>query len=174
MIRGVRGKITSAHVIATIALFAALGGGYAVAFSGTGSLQKAAVDGLPESFVDVRSLTGFGALQARCDVAQNQTEIRFHNSSSSVVEMRGEIVPGDASSGRSYTVAPGEESSALELSGGEAGVAEARFHLYRSFETTSKAQVDLTIAAQRPGVGVGDPVDCDNSAVRILALNTQQ
>jgi hypothetical protein len=70
-------------VVALIALFAALGGGYALAFSGSGTLQKGALDvDTSANFQTVRTLTGIGSIDARCqDDPDDNMEIRFRNTS---------------------------------------------------------------------------------------------
>lgn len=80
MLRRFRRHLSPPMVVATIALFVALGGGYATAFSGSGTLQKGNVTGLTNSYTTVRTLTGIGSIQARCPSDGNGI-LRFHNAS---------------------------------------------------------------------------------------------
>ena len=65
--RGLKPRLTFANVVSLIALFAALGGGYAIAFSGVGSLAKARVTGLGPDYQKILDLPGIGPLKAKCE-----------------------------------------------------------------------------------------------------------
>ena len=144
-------------VVATIALFVALGGGYAMAFKGSGTLQKGAADSLPTTFTDVRSLIGFGVVQARC--TGEEVAVRIRNTSSHAIAFVGQNLNGNVFSNGAQ---PGD---AQVFPVGEGGL--LRLHLSRVNTPGSKAQVDLTVNA--------DAVDaCEFSHARVLALNTQQ
>ena len=147
-----------------IALFAALGGGYALAFSGSGSLQKAAVDhSLGTDFENVRTLTGFGELQARC--AKTAIEIRFNNTSGSLINFRGEQDNDDAVFQGGTNA--GDESDPLVL-GGSADPNTTRMHVWKT-NVGNKDQLDITISHVVP------QGDClDGQVIRIMVLNTRQ
>jgi hypothetical protein len=83
MISKLRKRLNPSLVIATMALFAALGGGYATAFSGSGTLQKANAIPTVDTFTDLRTLNGFGTLQHECVTGDGgRVDLRFVNTSS--------------------------------------------------------------------------------------------
>lgn len=168
MLKRIRPRINSAHVIATIALFAALGGGYAMAFSGSGSLQKAGLSGVPYpgppgGFTTVRSLTGIGSIQAICS-GGTAPGVYFRNTSGEELAIRG--VSGDHSTGDTarffgVTVGSGSNPLAIPIHGGE-------FIGHIAPTDGSKApQVNLQVSA----IGVES---CANARINVLALNTQE
>jgi hypothetical protein len=162
MLKRFRRHLNPPMVVAMIALFAALGGGYATAFSGSGTLQKAAVDNLSTTFTDVRSLTGFGALQAQCDPGEDDFDIRLDNSSdAATVFLRGSRASGTFVAA---SAAPGNPSDSFDLGDDAVWV-----HISKLTRAGNKAQVNVMITA------ADTETDCTgNEHLRIIALNTQE
>jgi hypothetical protein len=160
-------------VIATIALFAALGGGYAMAFSGSGSLQKKGSEFCPTEFGDYRTLAGFGALQLNFDTTPSpQLQVRFKNTSMTrdmIIDWfdwedgpspRVEVQPNSTQAGQPFV---------LDSTGANRG----EFHL-------SKQAPDGTTAVKAGVMGIvratiisgGEGAAC--TEVHTMALNTQE
>ena len=151
--------------MSTIAVVLALGGGYALAVSGNSPLQKAGIDGLPTSFKKVLKLTGFGKIQARCDTADDDVDVRF-------ISKKGTwTVFGDSNVSSqlvNLSVAPGETDNIFDVAALGAG---EYFDLHISKNAAdSKAQANLMIK----GVGPSAIDGCDTTQLRVLAVNTQQ
>lgn len=164
MLKRLRPSIGSAHVIALLALFAALGGGYATAFSGSGTLQKGALDGVSTTYEDLRTLNGFGTLQVLCNTSSDLMGYRIDNTTNNDIHFRffreantpladDGIVPSDA------------QSSGYESADNSGAV---RFHLFKVIDGT-KAQVDLVASNYGPFAD-----SCGTADVRVMALNTQE
>jgi hypothetical protein len=171
MLRRITSRITPSGVIATIALFAALGGGYAAAFSGSGTLQKAAVADVGTNFEDVRTLTGFGVLRARCDPTQNEAEYQFENTrdepSQTIIVKQVRDFDGQAQ----FNSVPSGTMATLALGSGE-NRGTMRMHLFRENffnDPPGKAQVDLVASNE----GFADNCATETS-IWVLALNTQE
>jgi hypothetical protein len=155
MAKRILSRINGAYVIATIALFAALGGGYAVAFSGSGSLQKGALKNIPASLTTVRSLTGVGSIGAYCNPSTDNVYFVLTNNSGETLAIRGE--------GQGHTVASGsssQENISTDSTGQFVG------HI-SPVDGTKAPQVSLQVS-------VLDTNDCWTSVIDVLALNTQQ
>jgi hypothetical protein len=153
MFKQVRSRITPATVISTIALFAALSGGYAVAFSGSGSLQKGA-DTPGAAFTDVRTLTDFGALQHQCNGTGDGVNLRFRNSGSTPLVALDQF-------GNQWDVPANGVSNVF---GPVAAFQENEIHLTKV--STGKAQVVINVMVNSNGT------DC--FATKVAALNTQE
>jgi hypothetical protein len=160
-------------VIATIALFAALGGGYAVAFSGSGTLQKGSATGFAEGAPGpgkiVRTLTGIGSLEAYCHLfspGNPSIHLRLHNASGEqlsvhLIRMQGE--GGDTQVSRSTASVANNTFKDLDFA-----QVSGEWEIHISPTDRSKApQAKLDVA-------VVEPNSCQGSAVTALALNTQQ
>jgi hypothetical protein len=162
MLKRIRPSIGSAHVIALLALFAALGGGYAVAFSGSGTLQKGAqVDIQTGSFEPIRTLTGIGSIEATCTGAD--VAIRFHNASGEDVDLYSTTFsPGSTVSARS-DVGSGVDQDFLTLPEGA-----SRLTLQVVPDDGSKAP-QATVQ-----VSTLETAACTTARVTVLALNTQE
>lgn len=155
MLKRLRHHLNPALVISVIALFAALSGGYALAFSGSGQLQKAKFTPTA-TMADARSLDGFGVIRLQCDGPNNEVEFEFENTQASSVIIRTYSQnENDFSSSSLGTLATG---------GGQTfpGVETTTFHIYRN--DTSKAAVTGTITSAAAGNL------CSSSS--ILALNS--
>ena len=152
-----------AMVVAMIALFAALGGGYAMAFSGSGTLQKSALDGLSTypTFQNARTLVGFGTLQASCKDNGSDITYRLDNTTSSVIEFRAVNELTDNST--ADVVGVGEKSTEFDT---DHPLGEVEFHLSKLADG-HKAQVVAWAQNTRTN-------NCFDENVRVLALNTQQ
>jgi hypothetical protein len=149
MLNRIISRVHPATVISTIALFVALGGGYALAFSGSGSLQKGAKLGLTSGQETVRSLTGVGAVTAACSAGYIQVALHNHRTE----QLRygpNVVIPA--------------QSFALVHDG--AGTADHELHISPA-DADKAPQLNLLIR-------VDDTNNCATSAVYVLALNTQQ
>jgi hypothetical protein len=157
--RRILSRINSAHVIATIALFAALGGGYAAAFSGSGSLQKENEIGIDTAnYETIRSLTGIGSLQAKC--SGTQTTLRFHKAGS-VEDLRLWVEQsGKALNATSVTSPSFNDHDITDV----AGVDEITYHAFPA-DGTNRPQVKLWVS-------VAEDL-CSATQVSAMALNTQ-
>ena len=161
MFRSITSRITPSSVIATIALFVALGGGYAVAFKGSGTVQKGALLNIPAEFTTVRSLTGIGSIQAAClDSNPDVPSIYFRNTSGETLNAFGTGLDGDVElvnvdSGQTVTIRFGvvdRDSINLHISPVDGG---------------KRPQADVQISAH-------DTNDCTTSYVTVLVTNTQE
>jgi hypothetical protein len=138
-------------------VFAALGGGYATAFSGSGTLQKGSRF-LTGTLTDVRTLTGTGSIKANC--ASGSPAIRFDNTSGKPMNLKGTSTDGELTS---EGIASG---SSFQFDGDVTGLSTYNLHL--SPADGSKApQLDVQVTAK-------DTNNCATSYVTVLALNTQQ
>jgi len=156
-------RLSFANVMSSVAVFLALGGGYATAFSGSGTLQKAAEDGIAQTFEDIRSLNGFGVLQAQCDTVEDDIDYRFNNTTGKSIKIRG--LAWDSANQADATVMSGDMSSTFD----SADVSNTlEFHLSKPAEGV-KAQADLMVTNTGP---IGD--NCTTAKLRVLALNTQE
>ena len=161
--RLLRHRPSPGTVLGTIAVFIALGGGYATAFTGSGSLQKAALDPVSTSFEDARSIKGFGMLEARCDGAETEVEYRFDNTGSNAFIIEA---TQDGTYQNHDSIGPGEQSDPYETGGSGATV---KFYLWRN-QDGAKAQADVTAHHTGPFLACAS----DGAKARILVLNTQQ
>lgn len=83
-----RARLNPATIIATLALCFAIGGGYALAFSGTGSV-KTKVYFPTSTYGKAIAVKGMGQLQMRCDSTSGLNFYRFVNTTAaSLVQQR--------------------------------------------------------------------------------------
>ena len=155
MLKRIGSRLSPATVIATIALFAALGGGYAIAFKGSGTLQKGALRGIPASFTTVRSLTDVGAVQVLCEA--NEVTLLLVNGAGEELLLTGGGTDGPF-------------VSSIESPGGvnfgvESGQEYLNIHVTPA-DGTKRPQADLDITTVETG-------SCETSQVTVLALNTE-
>jgi hypothetical protein len=151
MLNRFRRHLSPPTVVSMIALFVALGGGYALAFSGSGSLQKGALFGIPGPTTSVRSLTGVGAVTADCTVGDIVVQLRNHRTE----QLRygpNVVIPAHSSTGDLYNDTGGSEDLEFHISPADADKAP---------------QLNVLVR-------VDDTDNCSTSAVYVLALNTQQ
>jgi len=151
-------------VIGTIALFVALGGGYATAFSGSGTLQKANKQPIP-ALTELRSLNGFGILRhfGTCNSGVfSGVNINFENTTSRpvVVHSFNEENGTDATE----TVGVGENENVITLGAVNTTV---RLHLWKGGSGLPKNQVDVVLSG---GQVNANPFPCVST--KILALNS--
>jgi len=161
-------RLSYANVIATIALFAALGGGYAVAFSGSGTLQKAYFDDFTNPttpFTTVRTLTGIGSLQANCANPGTNPDIdlRIHNTSDRAYGFRISSDDDDSVTGPSG-VEGDSDSAPFELA-----PSSDYLHLYVYALRNKRPQIDIQVNMEE-----GDLSCASGSSVSVLALNTEE
>ena len=151
-------RLTYANVVVTILAFLVLGGGYASAFSGSGTVQKGALLNIPNGAVTVRSLTGIGAIQASC--SGTSSSVAFQNTSGEqlAVAITG-IDPGDAY----FKPFNGE---AANLDADVDGFNKMDVHISPT-DGTKRPQADVQITAE-------DTDNCATSFVTVLATNTEE
>jgi hypothetical protein len=146
-------------IVATLALFLALGGG-ALAFSGSGTLQKENEIGLPESPAPaetIREIKGIGDIRADC-VGDNP-RVLLHNSSGKTLVVRLDRGPalswGDA-------IADGGNV--------DVGIA-TQDHLYQYHVapagTSKRPQASITVA-------IDSTVDCNTAQVAVINVTTEE
>jgi hypothetical protein len=157
MLKRLRPSIGSAHVIALLALFAALGGGYATAFSGSGTVQKGALLNIPNGAVTVRSLTGIGAIQASC--SGGMPSVAFENTSGETLRAALIGIDGDDA----VNVASGDSEN---LDPEVNGLNTMYVHI-SPLDGTKRPQADVQITAD-------DDDNCPTSTVTVLATNTEE
>ena len=160
-----------AMAVATIALFVALGGGYATAFSGSGSLKKSGEIGINNSFPGetVRTLPGIGAIRAFCDDGGGEsfrsTEISLLNNSGETLTAVGELTVGE------------EEFAVNVPSNNFPGEFLASNHPNDPLDTAT-FHVSPANGSKRPQADVQVTLDegnsCANARVSVLALITEE
>jgi hypothetical protein len=158
MARRILSRINGAYVIATIALFAALGGGYATAFSGSGTVQKGALLDIPNGAVTVRSLTGIGAIKASC--SGGMPSVAFTNTSGETLRV-GYIGLGG---NNSFDVNGSGDSENLDV---EVDNFNTMYVHLSPRDGSKRPQADVQITAL-------DTNDCATSSVAVLATNTEE
>jgi hypothetical protein len=152
-------------VVATIALFAALGGGYATAFSGSGTVQKGALSGagIPSaSFATARTLTGIGSIQVRCDTTATDMIVRFHNSSGVTL-----LASNHRTGANGTSFGPGfvDNGDDVDLRLGSVGNDTIRFHIHEQGDKRPQAEVLVTTDMRDA---------CNPRHINVLALNTEE
>jgi hypothetical protein len=157
-------------VIATIALFAALGGGYATAFSGSGTLQKGGKFNLTTSYQSIRTLTGIGDLQARCQLGPERTELRIVNPSGKLLEVRSFRESDGVDAFNELLAGPTTDSTWQATSPGGTTI---RFHIYSVGSSAKRPQADIVVSAFKPNDGDCTAPQTDAGAVA-LVLNTEE
>jgi hypothetical protein len=156
-----------AMVVALMALFAALGGGYATAFSGSGTLQKAAVDGLSTEFETVRTLKGFGTFKARCDVVQDEVEYAIRAPADKSIQYRVSRIGLGTPANTGGGIGTGD-LEAIPLGSGSA-VGGLLIHLSNTGTLGAKGGVLVAVTNEGP---VTDDCSSASTRVRLMALNT--
>jgi hypothetical protein len=157
MAKRILSRLNYANVMATIAVFMAMGGGYAVAFSGSGSLQKGALLNIPNGAVTVRSLTGIGAIQASC--SGGSPSVAFKNTSGEDLRAQGIGIDGPIG----INVLNGNAENLDE----EVDGPNTMYVHLSPLDGTKRPQADVQITANDTNV-------CANSSVAVLATNTQE
>lgn len=151
-----RRKLSLANVAASLAVFLALGAGYASAFSGSGTLQKGSLRNIPAQNKVVRELTGIGSIMARCQ--PNDLRVVFRNQSGETLQMGlvtgSQFLPEPIPHGMDGTVSPAADS-------------HFRYHIY-PVDGDKRPQADISVTI------FDDAEDCATSQVSVLALNTEE
>ena len=170
MLKRLRRHLNPPMVVATIALFAALGGGYATAFSGSGTLQKAGEVGIDPSaggttVDEVRTLNGIGAIGASCNTnSGGRLTIVMRNSSGVMLSLLGtnqngnpvaSFVNPDNNYVAIYEGTLGTDTwQSIDLS-------------VTQVDGTKRPQAHIQITSNETGA-------CGTSSVQVLALNTEE
>lgn len=156
MLQRIISRVHPATVISTIALFVALGGGYAAAFSGSGSLQKGALKDIPSGAVPVLKLTEIGAIKAAC--SGGSPSVAFKNTSGET--LRVGLIGQDGNLQFDFT-----NGNTDNLDPDVADLNTMYAHI-SPVDGTKRPQADVQITAFDTNV-------CANSSVTVLATNTQ-
>jgi hypothetical protein len=155
-------RISSAHAIAGLALFFALGSGYAIAFSGSGTLQKGAQVGIQQgSYESIRTLTGIGSIQATCTAAD--VAIRFHNSSGEGLNLYATTFGSASTVSAISDFASGQDEDFVALPEGGSRLS------FQVVPDDGSKSPQATVQ-----VSTFETASCATSRVTVLALNTQQ
>jgi hypothetical protein len=169
MLQPLISRLSPATVISTIALFVALGGGYAMAFSGSGSLQKAAKGGgiSTTQFETIRTITGIGSLQAKCNEFTGSLLVRVRNTSGEPLRSYMDVIGSDGPNGTGHFPSAMANNS-FDLEGGHqmGSVDTFRYHIWPD-DGSKSPQADMTVSSVRHGL-------CPISGLAVLVLNTQQ
>lgn len=163
--------------VALLALFVAIGGGYAMAFAGSGTLQKGAKQGFEENgdFEQVRSLTGIGAIDASCSGPGTAITVKFRNTTGKhmvwdAFRSTPGVVPNGFSS-MSGSVPPDDyfQTPLVGYSDGSGG--DTLFNVTLNPADGTKTPMAHLQIVVWPGEAVSQ---CGVARVAVLALNTQQ
>jgi hypothetical protein len=162
MLDKITSRISSANLLALIALFVVLGGGYALAFSGSGTLQKAGETGITSvgPGENIRTLNGYGTLRARCETDTDEINYSLDNTTS--VQINGHATNELDGSFGDLDVDPGHQTF-FESNGIQGSI---RIHLFKEGATT-KSGVEIVVSNAGPFSN-----DCTTADVRVMALNT--
>ena len=147
-------------IIATLALFLALGGG-ALAFSGSGTLQKENRIGLPESPAPaevIRTIKGIGDVRANCTNTGNPHVLLLNNSGETLVSRL------DRGSGLSWSnnIADGSDVNVGITSQDQLW----QYHLSPA-DGSKRPQTTVTVAIDRTG-------DCNTAQVAVINVTTEE
>jgi len=162
MLKRFRRHLNPSMVVALIALFAALGGGYATAFSGSGTLQKGSELGISSPPETIRTLTGIGSIRADCQ-SNEAVRIFFANNSGETLTAMGVQVNGGVVAQRGDNVGP---NNVLTLFNAGDSANEMDLHISPQ-DGTKRPQADVHVTVNETSM-------CSTSTVRVLALNTEQ
>jgi len=161
-------RLTYARVVGVLAiLLIALGGGYSLAFSGSGTLQKGNKVGFTANVDEpIRTIGGIGALLGNCSPGGNMG-IRLENSlaSKDMVAFTDRFDENDSLFPVARVGIADGNTEELQLvnPAGTAGV--LRVHVF-SADGSKRPQAKLT-------VGVVDAGNCSTSQVSVLDLTTE-
>jgi len=152
-------------VISVIALCIAVGGGYAIAFSGSGSVERAKEVGITPAYETVLVLSDIGRLRAACDGTGSPVTVAFKNTSGrNLVSRTFEESAGDYAS---RELADGETSIGLAI-----GIGAETIHWYISpagGSATPQADMSVTVT---PSIA-GSP-SCTKAEVAAIATTTEE
>ena len=116
--RWVGERLTYANVVSTIALFGVLAGGYAVAFSGKGSLRQGHVFPEHDERLTVVGLPGIGSLKAECGDG-SITQLYVKNASGKALSVHA--VAGTDTGGNAFVFGADIADGSTEPMGGVGG-----------------------------------------------------
>lgn len=152
-------------VISVIALCVAVGGGYALAVSGTGSLERAKEVGITDAGSEtVAVLTGIGRLKAGCEGTGSPVSLSFKNTSGGTVVSRS--FEENADDFASRELGDGEESVPVAV-----GVGGETIHWVVSpAGAAARPQADMSVTVT-PSIA-GSP-SCAKSEVAVIATTTE-
>jgi hypothetical protein len=163
---GRRIRISFANVAATLALFLAAGGAWALAFSGSGKLQKAAATGFGDPFENIRTITGVGELQVYCDGSgYANVVVRLKNESGETLRVFTKEWNGTVGHFDESELADGEEGAGI---GGFGQKGLVRYYVFPA-DGSKRPQADVTVSV--PGQ---TPGDCDTAQVSVLDVTTEE
>jgi hypothetical protein len=164
VVKRVTDRLSYANVMATVAVFLALGGGITMAaISGDGSVRFGAEKGLTEfEWETVLNLPGVGKVQAYC---AKGTEIRFKNTSGGTLQASGlrEADPAfDAA-----TLADNESLGiVVQGFGAYDNIDTLRLHVFRA-SAGGKPTADIIVSHQY------GPAGCEQRAVAAQAVASE-
>jgi hypothetical protein len=154
-----RQKLSWANLAATLAVFMALGAGYASAFSGSGTLQKGSLKDIPSTNTLVRSITGIGEIQARCQT--NDLRVVLHNASGQDLRVAwtagSQYLNQVVNDGVDHVLSPGADSA-------------FRYHVH-PVDGDKRPQADIAVTIDNNSASVSG---CSTSQVSALVLNTEE
>jgi hypothetical protein len=173
-----RPAVISAVTAAAIA--SVLTAGFAGAFSGSGSLQKAAVSGLPGQLETFRVLTGVGNLRVVCQTTETNTSADFYfkNKSGKKLAVSSTFVKRIFSTNQmdlfqEYVEVPNGQLRLIDQATPD-GPTRYRWHIY-PVNGSKRPQVGADV------VGVvaqfdpeNQPSGCAASSVTFMGLNTEE
>jgi hypothetical protein len=171
MLRKIRRRISPAAVISIIALFAALGGGYATAFSGSGTLQKENEIGLPSdgtTYETIRSLTGIGSIQATCS-GSNPPSVKVRLRNTSGEALRAFVDEGDGGQNPETLSDAGVANNTNEAghpANQSNGLGRLSYHIWPD-DGSKRPQANVAVSVYAPST-------CSAAQVAVLALNTEE
>ena len=162
-----RPRLSYANVVATLALAAALGGGAALALSGSGSIQRATVaPGFNDSETLLR-LHGIGRVRAACDDAGFITNY-LRNDSGRRLAVSGLAANESAANPGAYyyweEVPDGQEIPLGGIGGGEGLHATWYVSIFPAGKS-ARPQATLTLNVEK---------GCSDGQVSALATNTEE
>jgi hypothetical protein len=161
--QGLKARLTFANVVSVIALFVALGGGYALAFSGGGSLAKARVTGLDADYQKVIELPGIGPLKAKCE-GDAEVTVMIKNKT----EDDDALLTNQERGGFGYlggSLNPGETTEeTFEFN----GWVQMYMHSRETDDKRPQIRFDYGVEA---GSSLGT---CDNASISVLVLSTEE
>jgi hypothetical protein len=168
MLKRFRRYLSPPMVISMIALFVALGGGYALAFVGSGQLQKGGKFGLTSSLQTIRSLDGIGSISASCSEASNDILIRFDNDASKDLRVdQVDYGSDDGTPGFSNTT-PGGGFNDITVTFNDV----LRWYVHPQ-DGSKRPQAEIMIGTQESNTGDAGS-NCTRSSVHVLVLNTEE
>ncbi len=158
MLERIRGRLTYANVVATLAVCLAIGGGVTLAaVNGSGTVKFGGEKGISsEAYETVLSVPGVGKVQALCSKG---TLVRFKNTSGKTLAATVErAAAGDF---EEDVLADGESLETF----GFFDVDTLRFHAFRQAASGTPA-TDITVGVSYPG-----GVDCSARTVTAQAVS---